>query len=73
MYGEIQMTDIPKAAVVRLAKSTGIERLSNEAAVALCEAGEKYIRELTVASSKFMIAGGRTTLKARDIALAVEE
>ncbi len=72
LYGEIQMTDIAKAAVVRLAKSAGIERISNEAAIALCDSAEKYVQELTLKSAKFMIANGRSTLKARDIALALE-
>ena len=46
------MADLPIAAVVRIAKSNGAERVGSDAAAALVKKTEKYIAHLTKEANK---------------------
>ena len=56
------MADLPKAAVVRLAKKAGAERVGEDAADALVAKAEAYIEEIA-----------KKAFKAEDIDLATKE
>ena len=62
------MADLPIAAVVRIAKKNGAERVGSDAAAALVVKAEAYIAELTKEAKH----AGRKTIKAEDVELAVK-
>ena len=64
------MADLPIAAVVRIAKANGAERVGSDAAAALVKKTEKYIAHLTKEANKLAIHAGRKTLKEEDIEMA---
>ena len=64
------MTDLPIAAVVRIAKKNGAERVGSDAAEALVQRAEKYIATLTKESNKLAQHAGRKTIKKEDVDLA---
>ena len=61
---------IPLAAMEKLMKKTGVERISEEAKEALSEYLEEKGLEVAEAAMKFAIHAGRKTIKAEDIKLA---
>ncbi|MCX6699061.1 MAG: NFYB/HAP3 family transcription factor subunit [Methanomicrobiales archaeon] len=49
------MADLPIAAVVRIAKANGAERVGSDAAAALVKKTEKYIAHLTKEANKLAL------------------
>jgi DNA-binding protein len=47
--------DLPIAAVVRIAKNNGAERVGSDAAQAIADAAQEYIAELTREASKYAV------------------
>ena len=68
----IIMAELPIAAVVRIAKTNGAERVGSDAAEILVKKAEEYIANLTKEANKLAQHAGRKTLKADDIELAVK-
>ena len=66
------MADLPIAAVVRIAKKNGAERVGSDAAEALVAKAEKYIAQLTKESNKLAEHAGRKTIKKEDVDLAAK-
>lgn len=66
------MADLPIAAVIRIAKKSGAERVGSDAAVALVAQTEDYIACLVKEANKLAIHAGRKTIKEEDIDLAVK-
>ena len=66
------MTDLPIAAVVRIAKKNGAERVGSDAAEALVMRAEKYIASLTKEANKLAEHAGRKTIKKEDVDLAAK-
>lgn len=71
-YLVIIMADLPKAALIRLAKAAGVERIGDEAADALVAATEAYVAKIAKKANGIAANAGRKTLKADDIKLAVD-
>ncbi|HJJ89504.1 MAG TPA: histone family protein [Methanocorpusculum sp.] len=67
------MADLPKAAVVRLAKKAGAERVGEDAADALVTKAESYIEAIAEKAYEYAQHAGRKTIKAEDIELATKE
>lgn len=67
------MADLPKAAVVRLTKKAGAERVGEDAADALVAKAEAYIEEIAKKAYEYAQHAGRKTIKAEDIDLATKE
>ncbi len=69
------MTDklIPLAAMEKLLKQGGAERVSDKAKVALKNVLEDIANEIAAKSIKLAVHAGRKTIKAEDIKLAVKE
>jgi histone H3/H4 len=65
-----KMADLPIAAVVRIAKKNGAERVGSDAAEALVVRAEKYIATLTKEANKLAEHAGRKTIKKEDVDLA---
>ncbi|ADN37009.1 Transcription factor CBF/NF-Y/histone domain protein [Methanolacinia petrolearia DSM 11571] len=63
--------DLPIAAVVRIAKKNGAERVGSDAAQAIVDAAEAYIANLTKEASKYAQHAGRKTIKKEDVDMAV--
>ena len=66
------MADLPIAAVVRIARKNGAERVGSDAAAALVAKAEDYIACLVKEANKLAIHAGRKTIKEEDIELAVK-
>lgn len=66
------MADLPKAAIVRIAKKAGAERVGEDAADALVEKAEAYIAELSKEAFELAKHAGRKTIKAEDVMLATK-
>ena len=66
------MVDLPIAAVIRIAKKNGAERVGSDAAAALLAKTEAYIGNLTKEANRFAHHAGRKTIKEEDIDLAVK-
>lgn len=64
---------LPLAAMEKLLKQGGAERVSDKAKVALKNVLEEIANEIAAKSIKFAIHAGRKTVKAEDIKLAVKE
>ena len=64
---------MPLAAMEKLLKQGGAERVSDKAKVALKNALEEIAHEISVKSIKLAIHAGRKTVKAEDIKLAVKD
>ncbi len=64
------MADLPIAAVVRIAKANGAERVGSDAAELLVKKAEAYIGKLTKESDKLATHAGRKTIKAEDVEMA---
>jgi histone H3/H4 len=67
------MADLPKAAVVRLAKKSGAERVGEDAADALVIKAEAYIENLAKEANELAKHAGRKTIKAEDVELAAKK
>ena len=65
--------DLPIAAVVRIAKNNGAERVGSDAAEAIADHAQDYIAELTKDESEYAKHAGRKTIKKEDVDLAVNE
>lgn len=66
------MADLPIAAVIRIAKKSGAERVGSDAASAMVAMTEDYIANLTKEANKLAMHAGRKTLKKEDIELAAK-
>ena len=69
------MTDklLPLAAMEKILKQGGAERVSDKAKVALKNAIEEIANEISVKAIKLANHAGRKTIKAEDIKLAVKD
>jgi histone H3/H4 len=63
---------LPLAAMEKLLKSAGADRVSESAKVALREALEEISEEIGRDACKFALHAGRKTVKAEDIKLATK-
>jgi histone H3/H4 len=66
------MVDLPIAAVIRIAKKNGAERVGSDAAAALLAKTEAYIANLTKEANRLAHHAGRKTIKEEDVDLAVK-
>ena len=64
---------IPLAAMEKIMKESGADRVSDDAKVALKELIEAKAAEISTRAAKFATHAGRKTVKADDIKLAVHE
>lgn len=64
---------LPLAAMEKLLKQGGAERVSDKAKLALKDAIEDMANEIAVRAIKLAVHAGRKTVKAEDIKLAVKE
>jgi len=64
---------VPIAAMERIMKKAGAERVSEDAKVALKEVLEDYGEKVSSSALKFALHAGRKTIKAADIKLAAKE
>lgn len=64
---------LPLAAMEKLLKQGGAERVSDKAKVALKNVIEEIAQEIAAKSIKLAVHAGRKTIKAEDIKLAVKE
>ena len=67
------MADLPIAAVIRIAKANGAERVGSDAVELLVKKTEDYIGQLTKEANKLASHAGRKTLKAEDIEMASQK
>ena len=65
------MTELPKAAVVRIAKAAGAERIAPDAQEELVKAVEGYAGKLAAKAAAIAKNAGRVTLKSDDVKLAL--
>lgn len=66
------MSDLPLATVKRLIQSTSDDNVGSDAVEKLAEIGEDYMKIIAEHASKLAHHGGRKTIKAEDIKLAVD-
>lgn len=66
------MADLPIAAVVRIAKENGAERVGSDAATVLVSKAEDYIATLTREANRLAQHAGRKTIKEEDVRMAAE-
>ena len=66
------MTDLPIAAVIRIAKANGAERVGADAAEILAKKAEEYIGQLTREADKLATHAGRKTIKEEDVLMAFQ-
>jgi histone H3/H4 len=64
------VAELPLAAVARLAKKNGAERVGSDATLALVAKAEDYLACLVKESNKLAIHAGRKTIKEEDVELA---
>jgi histone H3/H4 len=67
------MVDLPIAAVARIAKANGAERVGSDAAELLVKKAEAYIGKLTKEANKLAAHAGRKTIKADDVEMASQK
>ena len=65
-------SDLPTAAVVRIAKANGAERVGSDGAASIVQMAGAYIGKLAREANKLASHAGRKTLKAEDIEMASE-
>ena len=66
------MADLPTAAVIRIAKANGAERVGSDAAAILVQKAEEYIGNLSREAEKLAAHAGRKTIKAEDVEMAAK-
>jgi histone H3/H4 len=66
------MVDLPIAAVIRIAKKNGAERVGKDGAAALLAMTEAYIANLTKEANRLAQHAGRKTIKEEDVELALK-
>ena len=66
------MIDLPIAAVNRIAKANGAERVGSDASNLLVMMTEEYIGKLTKESNKLASHAGRKTIKEEDVEMAAQ-
>ena len=66
------MADLPIAAVIRIAKKNGAQRVGADGAAALLRNAENYIANLTQEANRLAMHAGRKTIKEQDINLAAK-
>jgi histone H3/H4 len=66
------MADLPIAAVIRIARKNGAERVGRDGAAALIKKTEAYIATLAVESMKLATHARRKTIKEEDVELAAK-
>ncbi len=66
----VKKTDLPTAAVMRLAKANGAERVGADGAASILGFAEEYIGKLVREATKVASDAGRKTLKGEDIEYA---
>jgi histone H3/H4 len=66
------VADLPIAAVVRIAKKNGAQRVGRDGAAALVKRAENYIADLTQEANRLARHAGRKTIKQEDVYLAVK-
>jgi len=62
---------LPLAAMEKILKSQGAERVSDDAKVALREVLEDFAGKVAIDAAKLALHAGRKTVKAEDVRLAV--
>jgi DNA-binding protein len=67
------MADLPIAAMIRIAKANGAERVGSDAAELLVKKAEEYIGNLTKEANRLAAHAGRKTLKEEDIEMASQK
>jgi DNA-binding protein len=65
------MADLPIAAVTRIAKASGAERVGIDAAEMLVSLTEAYIGKVAQEANKLAIYARRKTIKAKDVEMAL--
>lgn len=68
----MNLADLPIAAVVRIAKQNGADRVGSDAAAVLVEKAEEYIAKLAKESNKLALHAGRKTIKEEDVEMAAK-
>ena len=63
-------TDLPTAAVIRIAKANGAERVGSDGAHLILTMTEAYIGKLAKEANKLATNTGRKTLRTEDIEMA---
>jgi len=66
------MVDLPIAAVIRIAKKNGAERVGSDAAAALLAKTEAYIANLAKDANRLAQHAGRKTIKEEDVDFAAK-
>ena len=66
----VKTTDLPMAAVIRIAKANGAERVGHDGATTILLMAEQYIGRLTKEANIIASQAGRKTLKEEDIEMA---
>jgi DNA-binding protein len=72
LFEVTKVADLPIAAIIRIAKKNGAERVGSDAAAAMVAMTEEYIANLTREANKLAMHAGRKTLKKEDIELAAK-
>ncbi len=67
------MADLPKAAIVRIAKKAGADRVGEDAADVIILKAEEYISKLAADAFELAKHAGRKTIKAEDVNLALKD
>ena len=65
-----KINDLPTAAVIRIAKANGAERVGSDGAAAIVMMAENYIGKLAKEANKLASHAGRKTLKEEDVEMA---
>ena len=66
------MAELPIAAVSRIAKKNGAERVGSDAAAALVVKTEDYIAQLARKANTLAMHAGRKTIKEEDVEIAAK-
>ncbi|HWQ65720.1 MAG TPA: histone family protein [Methanospirillum sp.] len=67
------MAELPIAAVSRIAKASGVERVGSDAAELLVLKAEEFIGQLTKDAVDLATHAGRKTIKAEDVEMASQK